>query len=241
MKDHISDILMRGRWFSELPENLRTYLINQGVLKHLQPGQRLFSRGDAPDGMFACISGTIQVAGSGRVGQEDKQTILTLIDPPDWFGEICLFDGQPRTHDATADTQATVLHVRQASFDMLLAERPQYWKDIGLLLTQKIRLMFGAMEDIALLPTPTRLVRRLLQMAEGYGIRTKGTGMLGMRTLNVSQEKLSAILAISRQTTNQILKQLEGEGLIELHRGTIEILDFNGLRNKADQVPQQQL
>jgi CRP/FNR family transcriptional regulator, cyclic AMP receptor protein len=234
LKEHILPILMRGCWFSALPEQMRQFLFEQGTLKTLSTGQRLFSRGDKADGMYGLIQGTIQVAGASKSGSEDKQTILTLIEPPDWFGEICVFDQAPRTHDALADTQSIVLHVRQASFDKYLQDNPQHWHDLGLLLTQKIRLMFGAMEDIALLTTPTRLVRRLVQMSEGYGIRSKNSGMVCVRTLHVSQEKLSAILAISRQTTNQILKQLENEGLLQLHRGTIEIIDYEGLKAKAE-------
>lgn len=234
LKEHILPILMRGRWFNGLPEQMRHFLIEQGTLKTLNNGQRLFSRGDAADGMYGMVQGTIQVAGASKAGSEDKQAILTLIEPPDWFGEICLFDRAPRTHDAVADTQSIVLHVRQAAFDKYFQENPHHWKDLGLLLTQKIRLMFGAMEDIALLPTPMRLIRRLVQMSEGYGIRSRNSGMVCMRTLHVSQEKLSAILAISRQTTNQILKQLEGEGLLQLHRGTIEIVDYEGLKKKAE-------
>lgn len=233
MQEQIHAILMRGRWYAELPPLMQQFLTTQGVVKNLQAGQRLFSRGDNADGMYGVLSGTIQVAGASKAGADDKQAILTLIDPPDWFGEICLFDKEARTHDATADTNASIIHVRQAAFDVFLRDNPQCWKDLGLLLTQKIRLMFHAMEDIALLPTPLRLVRRLLQMSEGYGIRNQKTGMGYLRTLNVSQEKLSAILAISRQTTNQILKQLESEGLVELHRGTIEIMDFDKLREKA--------
>lgn len=234
MQEQIHAILMRGRWYAELPQPMQQFLTTQGVVKNLQAGQRLFSRGDEADGMYGVINGTIQVAGASKAGADDKQAILTLIDPPDWFGEICLFDREPRTHDATADSNATVIHVRQAAFDSFLREHPQYWKDVGLLLTQKIRLMFHAMEDIALLPTPLRLVRRLLQMSQGYGNRNQNSGMGYMRTLHVSQEKLSAILAISRQTTNQILKQLESEGLLELHRGTIEIMDFDRLRERAE-------
>ncbi|MDX1669616.1 MAG: Crp/Fnr family transcriptional regulator [Limnobacter sp.] len=233
LKEQILPILMRGKWFSALPDQLQQFLVDQGTLKTLSAGQRLFSRGDAADGIFGVINGTIQIAGASKAGSEDKQAILTLIDPPDWFGEICLFDNAPRTHVALDDSQASVLHVRQAAFDQYLLENPHHWKDIGLLLTQKIRLMFFAMEDIALLPTPMRLVRRLVQMAEGYGIRSRNSGMVCMRTLHVSQEKLSAILAISRQTTNQILKQLEGEGLLQLHRGTIEIVDYEGLKKRA--------
>ena len=66
--------------------------------------------------------------------------MLTLIEPPDWFGDIALFDRQSCTYAA--------------------AQRK--------------------------------------------------------RGLHVSQVQLSRLLAISRQTTNQVLKNLEQQGLIRL-------------------------
>jgi Mn-dependent DtxR family transcriptional regulator len=56
------------------------------------------------------------------------------------------------------------------------------------------------------------------------------------RTLHVSQEKLSAMLSISRQTVNQMLKELEHEGLLQLGRGNIEILNLEGLKRKAELI-----
>jgi CRP/FNR family transcriptional regulator, cyclic AMP receptor protein len=233
MQTHtIQQILNRGRWFANLPQNLQQALLKQGALRQFQAGQRLFSRGDCADGLYAVLAGSVQIVGASKHGADDKHVILTLIDPPDWFGEICLFDRQPRTHDALADGPATVFHVRQALLDQLIAENPNYWREFGLLLTQKVRLIFSAIEDAALLPTHMRLARRLLQMAEGYGIRSD-SGTVSARTLHVSQEKLSAMLSISRQTVNQMLKELEHEGLLQLGRGNIEILNLEGLKQKA--------
>lgn len=229
----IQRALSRGKWYANLSAPLQSLLAEQGVIRQLQPGQRLFSRGDAADGIYAVLGGCMQIVGTSKSGADDKSVILTLIEPPDWFGEICLFDCQPRTHDAIADEPATLLHVRQHSLDALFAQQPEYWREFGLLLTQKIRLMFGAIEDAALLPTPIRLIRRLVQMTEGYGIRTEQSGVLGSRSVNVSQEKLSSILAISRQTVNQILKELESESLIRIRRGSLEILDLHALKHKA--------
>lgn len=225
--------LSRGKWYANLSAPLQSALAEQGQVRQLPSGQRLFSRGDCADGIYAVLSGCVQIVGTSRSGVDDKSVILTLIEPPDWFGEICLFDRQPRTHDAIADEPATLLHVRQHTLDTLFAQHPHYWREFGLLLTQKIRLMFGAIEDAALLPTPIRLIRRLVQMTEGYGIRCEQSGILGSRTVNVSQEKLSSILAISRQTVNQILKELENENLIGIRRGSLEILDLQTLKQKA--------
>lgn len=231
-EEQLSAILSRGRWFSNLPTLLQTELIRRGQVRHCLNGERLFSRGDCADGLYAVLKGNVQITGSNRHGADDKHVILTLIEAPDWFGEICLFDRLPRTHDAIADGATSVLHVRQARIDELIEKTPAYWRDFGLLLTQKVRLIFGVIEDVALLPTPMRLARRLLQMAEGYGIRSD-SATTSMRTLNVSQEKLSAMLAVSRQTVNQMLRELEAEGIVHLGRGHIEITDLIKLKSKA--------
>ena len=75
---------------------------------------------------------------------------------------------------------------------------------------------------------PQRLARRLVMMAEGYGQWT-AEGQ-SRRVIEISQEQLSLMLAISRQTTNQILKDLESRHLVRVQRGEVEILDLAGLR-----------
>ena len=68
-------------------------------------------------------------------------------------------------------------------------------------------------------------------MAEGYGQWT-AEGQ-SRRVIEISQEQLSLMLAISRQTTNQILKDLEAQGIVRLSYGGIEILDRERLRQAA--------
>jgi CRP-like cAMP-binding protein len=51
--------------------------------------------------------------------------------------------------------------------------------------------------------------------------------------LHLPQEQLALMLAISRQTTNQILKELEAQGIVRLTYGEIEILDLPRLRQAA--------
>ena len=53
------------------------------------------------------------------------------------------------------------------------------------------------------------------------------------RVIHLAQEQLALMLAISRQTTNQILKELESQGILRLTYGEIEILDLPRLRQAA--------
>src|SRR5688572_23241861 len=88
-------LLRTGIWFSGLPERLADALLAAGTLRDLTPGERLFSRGDAPDGLYAIVDGAIRVSG---VSESGKEAVLTLLESPQWFGEVSVFDGQPRTH-----------------------------------------------------------------------------------------------------------------------------------------------
>ncbi|BAN45867.1 Crp/Fnr family transcriptional regulator [Metapseudomonas resinovorans] len=222
---HHRDLLLTGQWFSQLPPALREELLAMAQLRRLEPGQRLFRRGDPPCGLYAVLEGAIRV---GSISESGKEMLLVLVEAPHWFGEISLFDGQPRTHDAFAEGAVTLLNLPQAPLLALLARQPAHWRDVALLMSQKLRLAFIALEEISLLPAPQRLARRLLMIAEGYGGLAERR-----RVIQLAQEQLAMMLAVSRQTTNQILKDLEAQGALRLNYGEIEILDLALLQRAA--------
>lgn len=218
--------LLTGYWFRTIPVALQDWLCNAGHALRLAPGERVFARGAPPCGLYAVVEGAVSATGVSPMG---KEALLTLIEPPHWFGEIALFDGLPRTHDIIAVGPTTVVHIPQAALEALLRDQPRYWQAFGLLLTHKLRLSFLVLEDTALLPAAVRLARRLLMMVEGYGERADAQ----RRIIALQQEQLAMMLSLSRQTTNQILQDLGAQGAIRLARGEIEILDVDKLRLAA--------
>lgn len=214
-------LLLTGYWFRTISHALQDWLCAAATVRRLAAGERVFARGAPPCGLYAVVEGAISATGVSPAG---KEALLTLIEPPHWFGEIALFDGLPRTHDTIAVGPTTVVHIPQAALETLLREEPRYWQAFGLLLTHKLRLSFLVLEDTALLPAAVRLARRLLMMVEGYGEHAQ------RRVIALQQEQLAMMLALSRQTTNQILQELGAQGAIRLARGEIEILDIDKLR-----------
>ena len=221
-------VLQTGRWFAHLPPGFAQPLIAMAQVRHLQPGEVLFLRGDAPCGLYAVVRGAISISGTGGRAHEARAALLTRLEPPHWFGEISVFDNSARTHDAHAAEPSTLLQVPHERLLAWLQAHPQHWHALALLLTDKLRTAFVALEELALLPAPQRLARRLVMMAEGYGQWT-AEGQ-SRRVIAISQEQLSLMLAISRQTTNQILKDLESRQLVRVQRGELEILDLAALR-----------
>ncbi len=230
MSDHSSwlPVLNAGRWFSQLPPPLAQALLGMARLRTLDSGEALFLRGTPPCGLYALVKGAISISGTGGKRNEAREALLTVLEPPNWFGEISLFDGSARTHDAHAGEASTLLQVPQDSLLAWLEAHPEHWRDLALLMADKLRIAFVAMEELALLPAPQRLARRLVMMAEGYGQWRESDR--SRRVIDISQEQLSQMLAISRQTTNQILKDLQSRKVLQVHRGEVEILDLAALR-----------
>lgn len=225
----LAAVLERSAWFRSAPAAMRAQLVEAGRLERLAAGQRLFTRGDSDDGLYCVLDGLVRIGAASSAG---KEALLAVIEPVNWFGEIALFDNRPRTHDAYAERDSELFHVPRAALAALLERTPAYWHVFGLLLTQKLRLAFDAIEEAALLPAAQRVARRLLLMAGGYG----EPGAL-RRVLKVPQEDLAMMLALSRQTINQVLKQFETQGALKLGYAEIEITDVHKLGALAQLNP----
>ncbi len=214
--------IRNGSWFHNLPGAMQARMLAAARPRRLDDGQRLFARGDASDGLYCVIEGAVRLTGSLRGGQE---ALLSALEPVQWFGEVALIDGAGRAYDAWADGPTLLLQVAHGPMIAILDTTPGGWPAIAALLARRARLAFLAVEESAMLPAIGRVARRLLVLADGYGDHLQPLG-----TVRVPQERLAAMLALSRQTVNRALKQLETEGAIRLTRGGTELVDLERLR-----------
>ncbi|MBP6900649.1 MAG: Crp/Fnr family transcriptional regulator [Burkholderiaceae bacterium] len=212
-------LLRQGRWFAALPPARQQALLERGQPLRLEAGQTLFHRGDANAGLYAVLGGAMQI---GAVDAQGRELMLGLLEPPQWFGEIALFDDGPRTHDAVARSATLLLRVPREVVQRLLDEDALWWRCLGQLLAEKTRALFIGLEDLAALPAPQRIARRLLALADGHGMRAPGQAR---RELAVNQEQLGAMLALTRQTVSEVLRDFESRGWVHRGYGRIGLLD----------------
>lgn len=220
-------IVRSGRWFHGLPRPLAQQLVQLARVQQLAPGETLLRRGEPSAGLHAVLRGTLRICSQGA-GTRARGTLLTLLESPAWFGELSFFDQSPCAHDVVAVEASSVLQVPQAPLLQWLEQHPEHWRPLALLVTLKLRQALATLEDQFVLAAPQRLARRLVALAVDHGQRIDSTQ--SRRVLHLSQEQLAQMLALSRQTTNQILQELQQRGMLRLHRGRLEIIDLPGLR-----------
>jgi len=220
------EVLSQGRWFGALAKEHQDFLIHRGVLREYAPGQALFRSGDRADGLYGVLEGGVQMTSTPVPGRE---VILARAESPSWLGEVFVFDGLPRSHNALAEGVTTAIHVPDNYVTAFVREDPSFALALGALLSTKFRLALIVIEEAAALSTRGRLARRILMMAEAYGHLDEAQP----RPLAIRQDELASMLAVSRPTMNQALRDLESTGSVKLVYGGLEILDIPTLRREA--------
>ena len=90
--------------------------------RELRKRQVLFREGDPGDEMFIVRRGTILIskAVTGKVEQ-----VLVRVEPADFFGEMSLFDGSPRSATAQAETDVALLILERESLQAMTETAPR--------------------------------------------------------------------------------------------------------------------
>lgn len=208
--------LSADRWFLACPEELQTALIQLGRSRRLVHGESLFRIGDQDQGLFCVQQGAVLVS---NISPDGKVSVLSQVEPVQWFGEVSTLDRGPRPFSAHANGGAEVLCVNSAELEAWLNEHPLHWRYIGILASAKLRVALDVLQESAFLPLEQRLLRRLERIASGYGSR-----VTPKRRVKVPQEVIAQMLGISRQSANKALKTLEESGLIARNYGMVELL-----------------
>lgn len=219
--------LATDAWFAHCDPALRDELMRMVQTSMLADGESLFLKGQPAEGLYCVTAGALRI---GSVQADGSEQLLAYIEPYQWFGEISLIDGAPRTHTAVADGPTTLLMAPATALLAWLQAHPACWRDLARLSCARLRLAFGVLEDIAVLPLQPRLAKRLWWVAIGYGTRTS---LQMKRHIRLPQEQLALMLGVSRQSVNKALRALERAGVLKLHYGAIELLDPDALRQAA--------
>ena len=212
-----------GSWFSRLSPNLRNDILSRATVRRLGDSTLVSCRGDSAEEWVGVAKGAVRVSSVSLAG---KQVSLTYVEPGTWFGDISLFDGLPRTHDADTHGETTLLVVRKPDFKELLQRHTELYEALLRLNCRRLRLMFDVVEDLNTKPLGARLAKQILLLARSYGVPQGEEIRIG---LQLAQEDLAQLLGASRQRVNQELKGFERDGAVRVDPTRLVVLNKDKL------------
>ena len=97
----------------------------------VREGKVLTRQGESGEEFFVIVDGSVAIERDG--------TRIRTLGPGDFFGEIALVDGGPRTATATAETASKVLVLAHREFHSLLGRHPKIQTVVLQSLAQRVR------------------------------------------------------------------------------------------------------
>jgi CRP-like cAMP-binding protein len=201
-------LLAKSFLFRGLETGLLARIAHLCLPRKLAAGETLFWEDEPADALYGVARGLIRIWVHGPDGRE---LTLNLMESGDFFGEIALLDGLPRTASASALADSEMLSVPRAAFLDLMAKESKIALHIIELLCERLRHNTDRIRDAAFLDLGTRLAKTLGALALGHGEDGPDGVVI---TAKLNQSELAQLLGVTREAINKQLKQFAQEGLI---------------------------
>lgn len=196
--------------------------------RQYRKGDAIFHKEDEGQSLFIVEDGAVRIYLPSAQGAD---LTLAILGPGDFFGDLSLLDGQPRSAgaDAMQDTRALVLE--RSDFLDLMRSRPDAALAIMAVVSRRLRGTDEMASDLAFLDVSGRLAKKLLELASSHGVRRDDGTLLDV---SITQEQLANMIGVTRESVNRNLATFRRIGLISNQGRRIVLRDPAGLRDLCE-------
>lgn len=188
----------------------------------------IFHQGDPGDSLHIVATGTAKVMLPSTEGDE---AIIATLRAGDFFGELALLDGAPRSATAAALEPTETLVLPRVVFRELLDSDSRLRDALLEGLARELRRITGHVEELHFLDLAGRLAMRLTRLAREVDPAASGEVHLDWP---YTQSDLASMIGGTRQSVNKLLSALVDDGLVRIERDTLVISDVDHLALRAE-------
>jgi CRP-like cAMP-binding protein/MinD-like ATPase involved in chromosome partitioning or flagellar assembly len=118
MSERVLELLRSMDLFAELPDDELARIARLLKERKVSENEEIFAQGETGDGMYVILQGRVRIATTDNFGRE---RVLAFYGPGEFFGDMAVLTGEPRSATASASTNLRLLQLRKDDFDMLVA------------------------------------------------------------------------------------------------------------------------
>jgi CRP/FNR family transcriptional regulator/CRP/FNR family cyclic AMP-dependent transcriptional regulator len=227
------DLLKGVELFSELNEEQLGMIANLVIVKNFNRDETVVLEGDdSVQALYLIATGSVQVYMTGIDGRE---TILSFLERGDFFGEMSLIDGEPRSASVRTVTDATLLVIHRESFLSLLRKSPEIAMALMSELCKRLRKANKQIGSLSTMSVSGRVAGTLLNLMQERGVRihTDNGNMVTVIHNRPTQQQLADMSGTTRETVSRICSLLVRTNAIAMTGKDIVIFDEDMLQEKA--------
>ena len=233
MDSNVCGLLKGVDLFSELREEQLGLLANLVVVQDFDRDETVVLEGDCSmKALYLIASGTVQVYMTGVDGRE---TILSFLERGDFFGEMSLIDGEPRSASVRTVTDAQLMIIHREPFLTLIRQTPEIAMSLLSEMSKRLRKANKQIGSLSTMSVSGRVAGTLLNLMEERGMRihTDNGQMVTVIHNRPTQQQLADMSGTTRETVIRICSMLVKANAIAMTGKDIVIFDENALQEKA--------
>jgi CRP-like cAMP-binding protein len=188
-----------------------------------EPGEIIFSEYEPGDSFYLIQSGRVKI--SKIVGDIEKT--IDILQPPEFFGEMAILEGAPRSATAQTVDRVKVLEFNRANFEVLMMGNPQMALRLLKLFTKRIwdqkrRFMILTLDD------PQARVADVFLMLSETSAAVTGSEQEGeKREFKVTIDDVAHWAGMSSAEVQTILGHFANQRRVELFADRITVRNIN--------------
>lgn len=172
--------------------------------KRVERGAFVVRAGESTDSLYVLLAGRAKVTNTDEDGRE---IILAWLGPGEFFGEMGLIDGSPRSANVVAAEACELLFLSKEAFQRCLQDNFQVAQKLMKTLVLRLREADRKIESLALLDVYGRVARLLLDMSEVV----EGRRVVKKK---MSKQDMAKMIGASREMVSKVMRDLELSGYI---------------------------
>ncbi|MEW6202760.1 MAG: Crp/Fnr family transcriptional regulator [bacterium] len=212
--------------FNKLSQKELKVLERASAVKSYERNEVIIHKHDIGDTFFSILSGKVKVILTDDPG---KEFIVGILKPKEFFGELSLLDGEPRSASVVALEPTEVLVLRREDFLEQIKKHPEIPAKIMTVLARRLRDANLHIGNLAFLDVCGRLARVLIDIAKATGKKQEDGIFV---SVEYNRSELAHLVGTTRETLTRALKTLKTMGYIKLKKGDVIITDEKGLRQR---------
>jgi CRP/FNR family cyclic AMP-dependent transcriptional regulator len=189
----------------------------------------IFHKDDPGVALYAIVEGKVKIHNETPDGQD---CIITIFSEGEFFGDLSMIDGNPRSADATTMEPSELLMLTRDDLMDILERYPRISRCLLVTIAGRLRRTTELLVKTTTLDVNGRLAMQLNWLAEQHGrVTTQGIRI----DLHLTQTDLGNLVGASRESVNKVLGYFRRMGWITLEDGNrITIKDQKALERVCE-------
>lgn len=216
--------LLRGTpLFATLSESHFERFVADLRVQAVPKGEYAVHRGDAAESLVILAEGLLQVL---LVSEGGHEVGLDYVYPGEFFGEMSIIDGEPRSAWVVAAQDSAIVHLPRASAERLFYEHPEVTR----LLLKRLCGMVRKTSSNLLMVGSQRAFPRVYHVL--LSLCRDRDGRFLIESLP-TQSSIAMMADVTRETVSRALAELSTQGVISKRGRELEVLDLQRLKALA--------